>query len=524
MTTDIKELHQRAQKAINHREYQQAHHHLIAILQQDKYFADAYFLMAMIASAHERTDKAIQLIEQALKLAPNHSEYLAHLAKHFAIKSDHIQAQKYAELASKCASVSALTLDTIGVAYSKNCLNQQAITKFKGAVKLKYKCTSFHYNLAISQTFVGDFDGARHSHKEVIKLDPDFSKSYVALSSLGGINRENNNITRLIGLYKKVTNAEDKLNIGHALAREYEALKEYDNAFHYLQSAKQSKLAAINYDFNDDQQMFNGLLKAFGKPDFIFNSGYKTSEALFVTGMPRSGTTLVERIISQHSDVTSAGELGYFGSLLKTMGYSNSVRLLDQETIDASVGIDFSELGKAYIEKTRCLTGDTAKFVDKMPLNVLYVGFILQALPQAKIVCLDRNPLDTIVSNYRQLFSANSSSYNYAYALTTTAKFYIEFKKLTQLWSTLFPENFYLISYEKLVNAPEVEAKKLIGFCDLDWQKDCLNIHNNIAPVATASALQVRSPINNRSIGNWKKYDAYLDDVKEILAANNVKI
>lgn len=518
MTTDIKELHQRAQTAINQREYQRAHHYLMAILQQDKYFADGYFLMAMIASAHDRVDKAIQLIEQAHKLAPKNSEYLAHLAKHFAIKSDHIQAAKYAELASKGASVSALTLDTIGVAYSKIGLHQQAIPFFKKAVKLKPNCSSFHYNLAISQTFVGDFDDARCSHEEVIKLAPDFSKSYVALSSLGGISKDNNNIKRLTQLYQKVTNADDKLNIGHALAREYEALKEYDNAFKYLHSAKQSKLAVINYDFTEDQQMFNGLLKAFNTPNFNLNSGYKTNEALFVTGMPRSGTTLVERIISQHSDVTSAGELGYFGSLLKLMGKSKSTRLLDQETIDASAKIDFLELGKAYIEKTRCLTGDTAKFVDKMPLNVLYAGFILQALPQAKIVCLDRNPLDTIVSNYRQLFSANSSSYNYAYSLTTTAKFYAEFKKITQLWSKLFPENFYLINYERLVNAPEIEAKILIEFCNLDWQENCLKIHENSAPVATASALQVRSPINNRSVDNWRKYDAYLDSVKEMLA------
>ena len=170
--------------------------------------------------------------------------------------------------------------------------------------------------------------------------------------------------------------------------------------------------------------------------------------------MPRSGTTLVERIISQHTDVTSAGELQHFGLLVKKMAKTLSNRVIDAETVTATKDINFKELGKAYIESTRAITGKTAKFVDKMPLNVLYVGFILQALPKAKIICLDRNPLDTIVSNFRQLFSVNQSYYNYAYDLQTTTEFYLLFKQLAELWLALFPDNFYLINYERLVNEP----------------------------------------------------------------------
>ena len=238
--------------------------------------------------------------------------------------------------------------------------------------------------------------------------------------------------------------------------------------------------------------------------------------------MPRTGTTLVERILSQHTDVTSAGELEHFGLLLKKMSSSATNRVLDAETVNATKGIDFRTLGQSYIDSTRALTGDTAKFVDKMPLNVLYVGFILQALPNAKIVCLDRNPLDTIVSNFRQLFAANSYNYNYAYDLISTAKFYLEFKSLTQLWSKKYPNNFSLVKYETLVNDPESQAKELVEFCGLTWQEDCVHIDKNSAPVATASAVQVRKPINNKSIGNWRKYDAYLDEVKVLLTEHEI--
>ncbi|MFT5815818.1 MAG: hypothetical protein ACI9VT_003594, partial [Psychroserpens sp.] len=132
--------------------------------------------------------------------------------------------------------------------------------------------------------------------------------------------------------------------------------------------------------------------------------------------------------------------------------------------------------------------------------------------------CLDRNPLDTIVSNFRQLFAVNQSYYSYSYDLESTTEFYLLFKQLTALWLKLFPENFYFINYEQLVNDPTNEAKKLIEFCNLSWQEQCVDIDQNSAPVATASAMQVRSPINNSSVGNWKKYDAYLDGVKAILA------
>ena len=272
-----------------------------------------------------------------------------------------------------------------------------------------------------------------------------------------------------------------------ALAREYESLKDFNKAFHYLDAAKKFKLKQFKYSIDEYKALFNSLEGHFKNSEHSLVQGFETDEPIFVVGMPRSGTTLVERIISQHSDVTSAGELQHFGLLLKKMAKTTSNRVIDAETITASKAINFEQLGKA--------------------------------LPKAKIICLDRDPLDTIVSNFRQLFAVNQSYYSYSYDLETTTEFYLRFRELAALWLKLYPENFYLINYEKLVNDPLTEAKQLIEFCKLSWQEQCVNIHQYSAPVATAIARQVLSPINNRSVGNWKKYDAYLDSVKEILAA-----
>lgn len=520
MPNTIKVLHQQAQKALNQGLYQQAHQHLISILQQDKYFADAYFLLAMIASIHHNLAKAIELIKQANALAPNNPEYLSQLAKHYALDNNHVEAVKFAELAAKLTASSSLTLDTLGVTYSQMGLHDKAVIFFKKSVAINDKNPNYFFNLGASLKFIGDFDGARKAYEKTISLAPNYYKAHSALTGLGGISKECNHIPLLEVLFKQSQHADDRLHLGHALAREYESLEDFDKAFHYLEMAKKFKLEHLKYSIDEDKSLFESLASHFKDSKHSMFQGFNTEEAIFVVGMPRSGTTLVERIISQHSDVTSAGELQHFGLLVKKMAKTSSNRVIDAETVTATKDINFKELGKAYIESTRAITGKTAKFVDKMPLNVLYVGFILQALPKAKIICLDRNPLDTIVSNFRQLFSVNQSYYNYAYDLQTTTEFYVLFKQLAELWLALFPDNFYLINYEKLVNDPLNEAKQLIEFCDLSWQEDCVNIHQNSAPVATASALQVRSPINNRSVGNWKKYDAYLDGVKKILGTN----
>jgi len=518
MPNTIKVLHQQAQKALNQGLYQQAHQHLILILQQDKYFADAYFLLAMIASAHHNLLKAIELIKQANGPAPNNPEYLSQLAKHYALDNNHVEAVHFAELAAKLPASSSLTLDTLGVTYSQMGLHDKAVIFFKKSVAINDKNPNYFFNLGASLKFIGDFDGARKAYEKTISMAPTYYKAHAALTGLGGISKECNHIPLLESLFKQSQHADDRLHLGHALAREYESLAEFDKAFHYLEMAKKFKLEHLKYSIDEDKSLFESLASHFKDSKHSMFQGFNTKEAIFVVGMPRSGTTLVERIISQHTDVTSAGELQHFGLLVKKMAKTSSNRVIDAETVTATKDINFKELGKAYIESTRAITGKTAKFVDKMPLNVLYVGFILQALPKAKIICLDRNPLDTIVSNFRQLFSVNQSYYNYAYDLQTTTEFYLLFKQLAELWLALFPDNFYLINYERLVNDPINEAKQLIEFCDLTWQEDCVNIHQNSAPVATASALQVRSPINNRSVGNWKKYDAYLDGVKKILA------
>lgn len=543
MNATITSLHQKALLAIENKEYRTAHQHLITIIQIEPHFADAYFLLGIIASDHNQLFKAIKLFIQADALQANNIKYNALLAKLYALTFQPILAQKTLHLIEtkqeektnglldnntlKPLKVAPYILDTIGVTYSYLGLHEKSITYFKQACLDKPSNANYLFNLATGLRFIGEFNQARKYYKQAIQYNSHLYKAYSGLSSLSD-DKNRTSIDELSLLYKSLINKDDKLHIGHALAREYELSTEYDLCFNVLIKTKAEKLHSIDYSINHDKALFKAIKEQFRSRSKYekdispsineqHTSPNKPNEAVFIVGMPRTGTTLVERILTNHPDVTSAGELQNFGRLFKEHSQTKTPHVIDKVTIENSHNINFNALGKDYINSTRNLTGNTEYFIDKMPLNVLYAGFIIKALPNVKVICLDRNPLDTIVSNFKQLFSINSPQYNYAYDLHSTAEFYLLFRDLALFWQQNYPENFYIINYESLVKQPDIESKKLFSFCELSWKQEYLDITNNKSPVATASTLQVRKPIHSNSVDYWKNFNAYLHDVKAIL-------
>src|SRR5690606_31236513 len=234
---------------------------------------------------------------------------------------------------------------------------------------------------------------------------------------------------------------------------------------------------------------------------------------------------LVERILSSHSAVTSAGELQNFGICLKRSAGTRSSRVLDEETVVHGAGIDPATLGLRYLESTRPLTGRTARFTDKMPLNFFYAGFIHRALPRAKIVCLRRHPLDTCVGNYRQLFALGFHYYSYAYDLADIGRYYAAFDRLVRHWREILPADAFLeVHYEELVREQRATTERLLRFCGLPWEDACLDFHANAAPVATASSVQVRRPLYSTSIGAWRRYEKHLGPLEAALAEEGVVV
>jgi hypothetical protein len=196
--------------------------------------------------------------------------------------------------------------------------------------------------------------------------------------------------------------------------------------------------------------------------------------------------------------------------------------VLDAETLAAAARCDLAAVGEAYVESTRPRTGHKPRFIDKMPLNFFYAPLIQRALPNAKIVCLRRNPLDTCLSNYRQLFATSFSYYNYAYDLLDTGRYYAAFESLTNLWRRTIPASYLEVRYEAVVDDTEREARRLLEFCELPWDPRCLAFEHNAAPVATASSAQVRQPIYRTAVERWRHYERELAPLRALLAAEGV--
>ncbi len=504
--------------------YQEAYTILTSAVKQYPDYAGFYFLLSRIAYDFKNHPKEAEKLTIAHQLEPENLRYGVYLARAQVLSGNTSDAVYLLSRAQRTLIQDVETLDVMGVSYNRLCMYEQAAECFKRAISLGNAHAGVYFNLASSLKFCGDFAGARDAYENAIALKPDYFKAHAALTSLGGITSDVNHIERLRELLPRATDPDDGLCIAHALSKELESLKRFDESIEVLAQAKQKKSQQIAYDFIRDQDTFDSLKRHFSSKPITLMNSYANERAIFVVGMPRTGTTLVERIISNHSDVATGGELYNFSVALKRIIGSSSNEFIDSSFLGRLAEVDRALLGRNYIASTEYLLSGKRFLVDKLPLNVLYAGLIIEALPEAKIVCLDRNPLDTIASNYRQLFSFHDSTFGYSLNLEDAARYYVEFKHLTDWWRKLYPDNFYVVNYEFLVTEPQQEIGKLLAFCGFDWEDACLAVEKNNKPVATASAVQVRQPISAASVGQWKHYAAYLKPAIAILIDAGIPI
>ncbi|MEQ8507692.1 MAG: sulfotransferase [Rhodospirillaceae bacterium] len=488
---------------------------------------DGFFLMGMVQDAQSNVADALVAVQTALELGET-AEYLAHYARILSRVKRMEAALKAASRAMALNPQDALTLDTIGCVFSRVGKHEAAIPIFETAVAQQPDHPQFRFNLASSRQFTGDFDTAEQDYEHIIKVAPSFVKAHMALSSLRTQTADSNHIERLEQILTATRDPRSALHLRYALAKECEDVGRDDEAFAHLKAANTAHKQALGYDIARDRAIFNGLIDAFTLDDVAENTGAApefgpTDEAIFIVGMPRSGTTLVDRIISSHPEVDSAGELQTFPVLLKMMSGTRSTVVLDPETIERAKAIDFKTLGQRYLFDSAAHRGDLPFFTDKLPLNFLNIGYIAKALPKAKIIALRRNPMDTLWSNFKHLFATEFSYYNYSYDVKDAANYIVMFNKLMDHWDAVLPGKIHHIHYENLVSGFELEVRRAIAHLDLKWADACLTFHENDAAVATPSSVQVRSPIYAGSVGKWKRFEKHLSEAAEIFGKNGLE-
>ena len=524
MQPNLKQLHQSAIHSLNQGKIEQAHKALVELVTLKPDFADGYFLLAMVNLTVGQIHKAIKLIEKALTLGQS-IEYTAQLAKCYALTGE-LQKAKNTALSVPLKQITkALDADTLGVALTQAGIHEHALNYFERAIKLATAANKaqppFYYNYGVSAKFLGLFDKAQHAFENAIALNPRHHQSHFALSDLTKVSKQNNHIERLKNVFEQVTHPDAKLHIGHALAKEYQDIGEFSEAFNALEQGKVAKRTVQPFDHKSSTGLFEHIKLLSEQHKQALTQGNPTAEPIFVLGMPRSGTTLVERILSSHSDVQSAGELQDFGLSVKKLSQTQTPHVLDTQTLSKAYELDFNQLGSTYLNATRVITGSHKHFIDKLPFNFFYIDLITKALPNAKIICMLRDPMDTCIGNYRQLFTINNPYYAYSLDLLDTAKFYSRFYKLMQHFS-MQHSNIKLVKYEELVAQPEQQIKELVSFCNLEWQAQCIDFHLNTAPVSTASKMQVRQPLNNKAIGRWKAFRPHTDEIEDYFLKQNI--
>ena len=507
-------------KSLQKKDYKAVHANCMTAIKADINNPIPYFLLAIIASDHRNFEKALELFSKAETLDVSNAHYPTFLGKTLSEMRRSSDAKKAANRAAKCDIKEGYLADMIGVIYSRCGAHDLAIPLFERAVKLDPKQANFYYNLGASAQFIGEFDKAERAYEKTLGLDPNHYRAWASKISLRKQKEENNHLSALKRLFEDLQDNEDASHqIGHAIAKTLEDIGDHKASFDWLLKAKAAKRNQYRYDRIAGAKTFTAAAQTTTKIiDAPAKMPSQSDCPIFVTGLPRTGTTLVDRILSSHSLVKSAGELNIFSERVKTATGTTSPHVLDAQTFLAAQDIDLATIGHAYLDDVMTRVNDSAKIIDKMPLNFFYAGLIHKALPNAKIIVLRRGAMDSCLSNFRQLLSIQESFYNYTFDLDDTAFFYKKFDGLINHWREALPtDRFFEIRYEDIIFDQENQTRRLLSFCGLEFEESCMRFHENKAPVSTASSVQVRQPLYSGSIGRWTKYGDKLDGLKAAL-------
>ncbi len=428
-------------------------------------------------------------------------------------------------------------------------LKQEALENYKHAINLKENNLEAHYNLANLLYDEKRFEEAREEYEKVIKIDKNFPQSYLSIGLINSVQgkfeeaknyflkaidkdkflteayvyyvstrkiSKNDNIIKIL---EELINNNDlhpkhEQDISYALSKVYFDLDNIDLGFKFLTKAKKLYLKKINFSIEEEKISFQKVKNYFSTKKFKmidFKDTYK-AYPIFIIGMPRSGTSLLEQIISTHSEVFGAGELRIMPRIFYDTNWNEKT---NPEDLFRFVRREYlSNLGKIITSKKI--------IVDKMPFNFFAVGFILNSIPEAKIVHISRNPMAVCWSNYKSNFFDNIGM-DYAHKLESVAEYYVIYKELMNFWRDKYHSRLIEIDYDKFVLDYETNSKSVIAEIGLNWENEILKFHENNRVVETNSLLQVRSKVYQDSSQKWKKYEKYLTPVMEILDKNNIK-
>ena len=467
-------------------------------------YTEAHFNLGLIFQQLNKLDSAVKAYKKTISLTSNHLNAHNNLGIIYLETNQLESAIDHFEWALAYKYDFAEAYNNLGATLQRQGKLDLSFNNYNKAIAIKPEYAQAHSNLGILFQIRGELDSAIKSYESAIAHKPEYAEAHRNLSLLKKYSENDVHITQMKSLFSNTTLSNpDRMHLNFALAKVNEDLGREDQLFEFLNEGNRLRKEQLNFSFDKFEKRCSIIKNLFSTTLPIIEKT-STISPIFIVGMPRSGTSLVEQIISNHHQVYGGGELEDFSHII------NSI-LQDELTTDkASLSKKtISSVRQKYLHTLSKLNTPKKIITDKLPLNFRYIGFILSAFPEAKIVHVKRDAMATCWSIYKHYFSSKGTGW--AYSQEDIAKYYGLYLELMEFWHEIYPNQIYDLGYEDLTNNQEEETQKLLEYSELEWDQDCLNFHTNERAVHTASLIQVRKKMYQGSSEVWKQYSAHLE-------------
>ena len=477
-------------------DYPEAHNNLGIVLQQQK-----------------KLDEAVAHYEQALALHPNYAEAHNNIGALFLEQRKVKQAAEHLGEALRLKPDYAEGHNNLGIALQQQRKLEEAIQQYERALALNPDYAKTYNNLGTARKEEGKLGEATAMYDKALALKPDFAEAHYNRAELVKFHRGDENLAALESLAAGMDGLSDsqRIHIHFGLAKALDDIGTYPRAFEHMLEGNALKRQELDYDEARTQEIFQLIRQMFGAELFsrLHGAGDPSRVPIFVLGMPRSGSTLIEQILASHPDVYAAGELDNLNLVANSepSSYPASISNLDADGL--------RRLGLDYLASLPRLPAGKSRLTDKSPLNFQHIGLIHLILPNARIVHTLRDPADNCVSCFSKLFTFGMQ---FTYNLGELGRYYRHYSEMMAHWRSVLPPNAVLdVSYEAVVDNLEEQARRLLDYCGLPWDDRCLSFYKTRRLVTTASAVQVRQPLFRSSLHRGNHYNQYLQPLLDEL-------
>ena len=484
------------------------------ILVEDENNIDALRFMGILAFKSGNHDIAEAMFTRALQVDPTYTLVWANLAQVFSVTGQLDKAKKSFKNILNMEPKNGLIWAEYGTVLTKLARYSDGKDAYLKALKFKPNSPRVYLSLGHVYKTMGEIDNSINSYKSTIKQNNLSGEAYWSLANLKTYSFTNDEIKNMeVTLDTEISDIE-RCQMHFALGKAYEVKKDYNNSFINYSKGNRVKKGLIKYSSRETSEKTKKVLDFFIEENIssLSNSSTLDRDPIFVLGMPRSGSTLVDQIISSHSMVDGTQELPNIIKIAAELNNDSDDNY--PEVLEDFKSNELSALGLDYIRETKWARESAPFFIDKMPNNFIHIGLIKTILPNAKIIDTRRDAMDTCFSCFKQFFARGQL---FTYSLEDLGNYYVDYIKAMNHWHKVYGEDIYTVHYDNVINNTESTIRELIEYCELPFEDNCLEFYKSSRPVKTPSAEQVRQPIYKSGLNYWKNYADFLSPLKKII-------